>query len=154
MLFRSLGGHSVALAWTDTESDLPAEQRRAYEQPFRKVPTIHETGGIVPIEEADMIVEITRPDIGQLFRKSETLSDISERVEKATENGYCLSDLSDVCYHLLKTASKKLQLFPVHIKRIIGVAQTIAQLDGSTIIEPQHLLEAIQYQSFDRTQSR
>lgn len=46
---------------------------------------------------------------------------------------------------ILKISSAKLNLSPRSYHRLIKVAQTIADLDGADIIEPKHLLEALQY---------
>ncbi len=46
---------------------------------------------------------------------------------------------------ILKASSAKLNLSPRSYHRLIKVAQTIADLDGIDIIEPKHLLEALQY---------
>jgi magnesium chelatase family protein len=46
---------------------------------------------------------------------------------------------------ILKASSAKLNLSPRSYHRLIKVAQTIADLDGADIIEPKHLLEALQY---------
>ena len=46
---------------------------------------------------------------------------------------------------LLKVSSAKLNLSPRSYHRLIKVSQTIADLDQSDVIEPKHLLEALQY---------
>lgn len=46
---------------------------------------------------------------------------------------------------ILKASSAKLNLSPRSYHRLIKVAQTIADLDNADIIEPKHLLEALQY---------
>jgi magnesium chelatase family protein len=46
---------------------------------------------------------------------------------------------------ILKVSSTKLNLSPRSYHRLIKVAQTIADLDNVDIIEPRHLLEALQY---------
>jgi magnesium chelatase family protein len=51
---------------------------------------------------------------------------------------------------LLSTAMKKLQLSARAFDRILKVARTVADLDGSDRIRVEHLAEAIQYRDLDR----
>ena len=61
---------------------------------------------------------------------------------------YCTLD--EECDKLLEYTMNKLGLSARAYDRILKVARTIADLDGSTNIQKNHLLEAISYRSMDR----
>ncbi len=53
--------------------------------------------------------------------------------------------LSQKCTDILNTAAKKLDLSPRSYHRVIKLARTIADIEGSTEIKEAHLLEALAY---------
>ena len=125
------------------------------------------------LDRIDLHVEVTPVPIDELTenRTSEKSEAIRNRVIKAREiqnerfaenktvhaNAQINSkQLRKICAintegtELLKTAMDKLGLSARAYDRILKVARTIADLDGSENIETNHLAEAIQYRSLDR----
>lgn len=72
----------------------------------------------------------------------------NSQLTTALTSKYCF--LSDECKTLLSKAFDKLKLSTRAHDRILKVARTIADLDGSQFIKTNHLAEAIQYRSLDR----
>lgn len=125
------------------------------------------------LDRIDIHIEVTPVPFDKLSeeRKSETSGEIRQRVMMARERQSArFADLEQVHYNaqmntkhirafcaldgtslqLLKDAMERLNLSARAYDRILKVARTIADLDGSENIQPQHVCEAIQYRSLDR----
>ncbi len=125
------------------------------------------------LDRIDLHVEVTPVSFNELSseRTSEHSDTVRDRVMKAREvqekrfgenegiysNAQMSSKLlKEICainnigQTLLKTAMDKLNLSARAYDRILKVARTIADLDESQAIKPEHLAEAIQYRSLDR----
>ena len=63
---------------------------------------------------------------------------------------YCKTDKA--CEELLRAAIVKYQLSGRRYDRILKLARTIADLDGSADIKPQHLMQALQYRMFNASE--
>lgn len=125
------------------------------------------------LDRIDLHVEVTPVNFDELSsaRKSERSVDIRQRVVRARQrqaerfagdpNAYCNAHMSakklrDICrvddggQALLKTAMERLGLSARAYDRILKVARTIADMEGSPDIANHHLAEAIQFRSLDR----
>jgi len=125
------------------------------------------------LDRIDLHVEVTPVAFNELSstKSSDNSTLIRERVIKAREMQaeryknnpgiYCNAQMSskmlkEICVidmvgqNLLKAAMEKLNLSARAYDRILKVSRTIADLNGSEKIKPEHLAEAIQYRSLDR----
>lgn len=125
------------------------------------------------LDRIDIQVEVVPVPFRELSQSATAApsSDIRERVEKARiiqekrygdhKNIHCnaqmtskmlrsISKLDQAGAALLKTAMEKLSLSARAYDRILKVSRTIADLDNSADILPEHLAEAIHYRSLDR----
>ncbi|MBA5247055.1 YifB family Mg chelatase-like AAA ATPase [Marnyiella aurantia] len=124
------------------------------------------------LDRIDIHVEVQKVEFEQLAdrRKGEDSLAIRERVMKAREaqneryqdleisynaqmgpkeiERFC--ELDEVSRNLIKTAMDKLSLSARAYDRILKVARTIADLEGTSEIRSDHIAEAIQYRSLDR----
>lgn len=125
------------------------------------------------LDRIDIHIEVTPVPFEKLSdeRKAESSIDIRKRVSLAREiqslrfqelgnihynaqmnvkqiREYC--QLSDDGKQLIKNAMEKLNLSARAYDRILKVSRTIADLEGSIDILPNHISEAIQYRSLDR----
>ena len=123
------------------------------------------------LDRIDIIVEVPAVHFEDLRRRAEAepSADVKKRVDAARSvqrkrfenNGsmcnarmgpeemrrYCA--LSDDCAALMKQAFDNMGLTARSYDRILKVARTVADLDGSETIQMQHLAEAIQYRAVD-----
>lgn len=125
------------------------------------------------LDRIDLHVEVTPVSFNELSsqRNSENSDNIRGRVITAREiqakrfeqyeGVYSNAQMStkmlkEICsidnigQTLLKAAMDKLNLSARAYDRILKVSRTIADLEGSETINPEHLAEAIQYRSLDR----
>ncbi len=124
------------------------------------------------IDRFDIHIEVPPVDYDDLTAKSgeESSAEIKKRVNKARKiqteryksskttcnarlneselEKFC--EITEDASELLKTAFENLGLSARAYNRILKVARTIADLDGSDKIQLQHIAEAIQYRSLDR----
>jgi len=125
------------------------------------------------LDRIDLHVEVTPVPFSELTHKEhcESSAEVRERVIAARAiqakrfekypGIYCNSQmhsallkefcvLDNASINLLKTAMEKLNLSARAYDRILKVSRTIADLDHSVNIQPEHLSEAIHYRSLDR----
>lgn len=124
------------------------------------------------LDRIDLQVEVDGVKYDDLVSDGaeESSAQVKERVERAREiqRGRFIDDsvcvnanmgekqlkkycrLSAECENILKTAFETLHLSARARARIIKVARTIADLDGSAEIKPEHILEAASYRSYDK----
>lgn len=126
------------------------------------------------LDRIDLHVEVTPVPFSELSQApaKEKSEDIKKRVIKAreiqsirfknrqgiynnaqlkTKDLQTVCALDEACNQLLKTAMERLGLSARAYDRILKVARTIADLDSSEKILTNHIAEAIQYRSLDRS---
>lgn len=126
------------------------------------------------LDRIDLHIEVPAVEYRDITstRPEETSATIRERVDRARERQRARfqSDkrincnarmgtrqikqhckLSDESQELIRVAMTELNLSARAYDRILKVARTVADLEGSNNIESEHVSEAIQYRTFDRT---
>ena len=97
-----------------------------------------------PAESSDCVkarVDAARKQ--QTARLPDTGATCNARLGRKALDRYCALD--DTCQKLMKGAFDRMGLTARSYDRILRVARTIADLDGSDTILPHHLAEALQY---------
>ena len=127
------------------------------------------------LDRIDIIVEVPALNFDELRSHAEPESSaaVKQRVEAARARqrerfgqSRCLCnanmqapelrrwcELDDACAELMRQAFDALGLTARSYDRIRKVARTIADLDGSEAIGPQHIAEAIQYRTYQFSQN-
>jgi magnesium chelatase family protein len=112
--------------------------------PFEKLSDTHPAESSVEIRKR---VTTARDIQTQRFEEFENVHYNAQMGTKLIRR-YCVLD--DASLQLLKTAMERLNLSARAYDRILKVARTIADLEGSENVAPHHISEAIQYRSLDR----
>lgn len=84
----------------------------------------------------------------QLERFKGTGITCNAKMDAPSTRKYC--QMSDSAVSILKIAFERLSLSARAYDKVLRIARTIADLDGSEIIESEHIAEAVQYRTFDR----
>lgn len=102
------------------------------------------------IEETSAVIKerVTKARLLQTQRFKDSKIHNNSAMNSAMVKKYCKLDAQ--CEQVLKNAFEKLKLTARAHDRILKVARTIADLEGSQDIQLQHLIEAINYRSLDR----
>ncbi|MGN1212963.1 MAG: YifB family Mg chelatase-like AAA ATPase [Christensenellales bacterium] len=101
-------------------------------------------------EETSAVIKerVTKARLLQTQRFKDSKIHNNSAMNSAMVKKYCKLDAQ--CEQVLKNAFEKLKLTARAHDRILKVARTIADLDGSQDIQLSHLIEAINYRSLDR----
>jgi magnesium chelatase family protein len=116
---------------------------------------------VTPVSYSELSVERISEKSEHVRSRVVAARQIQEKRYEHNEGVHCNAQMSSkqlrsICKideagsQLLKMAMEKLGLSARAYDRILKVARTIADLDGSSNIETTHLAEAIQYRSLDR----
>jgi predicted ATPase with chaperone activity len=105
-----------------------------------------------PFPQADIYVEVVRPDADRLQRWARHYTDgelhvsVMQRIRSCRMGGMEGPFLfMDAAWSLLTRAADQLVLQPGHLRSIVEVAKTIARLAKADQVDAAHVAEAIQY---------
>ena len=104
-----------------------------------------------PEGSAKILERVVRARQIQLDRLSTGQEKIYCNAQMSSQNIRKFCTLSGDCERLLERAMTQQGLSARAHDRILKVARTIADLEGTAALEPKHIAEAIQYRTLDRT---
>lgn len=106
------------------------------------------SGGKKTASSSEMRCDVERARAVQAKRYADESYSINSELDSAGLEKYCTLD--GASQKLLTDVFEKLGLSARAYTRILKVARTIADLDGSESIEAKHVAEAVQYRSLDK----
>lgn len=104
-----------------------------------------------PESSTKILERVVRARQIQLERFSSSKAKLYCNAQMSSQNIRKFCPLSGDCEHLLERAMTQQGLSARAHDRILKVARTIADLEGTAQLEPKHIAEAIQYRTLDRT---
>lgn len=110
-----------------------------------------EMSGQSKSETSEMIrrrVIAARQIQNERFKKEKN---IHSNAQMTTRLIHKYASIDNKCLQMMHAAMERLQLSARAYDRILKVSRTIADLDGSDIIKPPHIAEAISYRALDRS---
>jgi magnesium chelatase family protein len=123
----------------DIHIDVPAVN-------YKEMRSTHE-----PENSGKILERVVRARQIQLGRFSTSKEKLYCNAQMSSQNIRKFCTLSADCERLLERAMTQQGLSARAHDRILKVARTIADLDGTGALEPKHIAEAIQYRTLDRT---
>lgn len=143
------GGHTLSIMCDKSLSDSPdtlESNCRFLRNYYKAMDTL----------DADIVVEMHEIPVSDILHSftgnGETMGDIFERVGEAKRDTRDVElSLTGGVGALLKSAIEKLSLSVRQVNSVLAVSKTIAKLSNSIKVLPEHIAEAIMYQSFKQS---